>query len=69
MYPSQVRGTGVGWGVAVGRLGSVAGPAIAAAVLEAGRSASDVMLAMLPAIVLAFVAVLILTWRTASESE
>ncbi len=67
MYPSQYRGTGVGWGVAVGRLGSVAGPALAAGILAAGRSASDVMLAMLPVIALAFVAVFILTWRPATE--
>jgi AAHS family 3-hydroxyphenylpropionic acid transporter len=69
MYPSLVRGTGVGWGVAVGRLGSIVGPAVAAGILASGRGASDVMLAMLPVIAIAFVAIFILTWRTSTTED
>jgi len=63
LYPGHVRGTGVGWGVAVGRLGSVAGPALAAAILAGGRSGSDVIMSILPAIAVATVTVMLLVWR------
>jgi MFS transporter, AAHS family, 3-hydroxyphenylpropionic acid transporter len=69
IYPSSVRGTGVGWGVAVGRLGAIAGPAMAAAILAAGLTATDVLLAMQPVIGGAFLAVLILTWRKFPEVD
>lgn len=63
LYATRVRGTGVGWGVAVGRLGAIAGPAIAAAMLANGGGATAVLIAMLPVIAIAFVAVLMLTWK------
>jgi MFS transporter, AAHS family, 3-hydroxyphenylpropionic acid transporter len=69
IYPSRIRGTGVGWGVAVGRLGSVAGPAIAGALLAAGNGPSAVLMAMLPVIAIAFVAVLVLTWTPLPETD
>ena len=69
MYPALVRGTGVGWGVAVGRLGSIVGPAVAAGILASGRGASDVMLAMLPVIAIAFLAIVVLTWRSSATES
>jgi AAHS family 3-hydroxyphenylpropionic acid transporter len=69
LYGSAIRGTGVGWAVAIGRLGSVAGPAIAAAILSGGGDSSDVLMAMLPFIAVAFVAVLVLTWRPAPDVD
>lgn len=33
LYPPRIRGTGVGWGLGVGRVGGVVGPAIAGALL------------------------------------
>jgi AAHS family 3-hydroxyphenylpropionic acid transporter len=54
-YPMAVRGTGVGFAVAVGRLGSAAGPILAAALVGAGHSPSQVLMALLPIIILSTV--------------
>lgn len=69
LYPVRERGTGVGWAVAVGRLGSVAGPALAGAMLAAGRPPSDVFYMILPAIGVALVAVMLLVWRVPVEAD
>lgn len=47
-YPYEVRGTGVGVAVAVGRLGSIAGPLLAGALVARGSTPSDVMFALVP---------------------
>ncbi|NIJ59943.1 AAHS family 3-hydroxyphenylpropionic acid transporter [Pseudochelatococcus lubricantis] len=47
-YPAEVRGTGVGISVAVGRLGSIAGPLYAGALLARGMSPEQVLYAILP---------------------
>jgi AAHS family 3-hydroxyphenylpropionic acid transporter len=59
-YPGAVRGTGVGTAVAVGRLGSIAGPLLAGALLGAGQSAGQVLISIVPGVLLAFVAALML---------
>jgi AAHS family 3-hydroxyphenylpropionic acid transporter len=48
MYADDARGTGLGAAVAAGRLGSLAGPLFSAALLASGRSASQVLLDVLP---------------------
>lgn len=50
-YPSRLRGTGVGAAVVMGRLGSAAGPLLAASLIGAGRSPNQVLLALVPVIV------------------
>jgi AAHS family 3-hydroxyphenylpropionic acid transporter len=47
-YPVSIRGTGVGASVAVGRLGAIVGPLLAAGLLGMGVGASGVLLALLP---------------------
>jgi AAHS family 3-hydroxyphenylpropionic acid transporter len=47
-YPTAIRGTGVGGAVAAGRLGSVAGPLLGGALVQAGLSAPDVLLSLVP---------------------
>ena len=47
-YAVSIRGAGVGASVAVGRLGAVFGPLLAAALLGVGAGASGVLLALLP---------------------
>jgi AAHS family 3-hydroxyphenylpropionic acid transporter len=47
-YPARLRGTGVGAAVVMGRLGSAAGPLLAASLIGAGRAPSQVLLALLP---------------------
>ncbi|MEO6338523.1 MAG: MFS transporter, partial [Caulobacteraceae bacterium] len=51
-YPTLVRGVGAGACFAAGRVGSIAGPLLAAGILGAGRGATDVLQALLPITVL-----------------
>jgi AAHS family 3-hydroxyphenylpropionic acid transporter len=59
-YPTEVRGTGVGSAVTVGRLGSAAGPLLGAALLASGRSPKEVLLVLVPTILAAGAAALML---------
>jgi AAHS family 3-hydroxyphenylpropionic acid transporter len=43
-----MRGSGIGAAIAVGRVGSLAGPAFAAVLLGAGRTAVEVLMGVLP---------------------
>ena len=52
-YASAMRGTGVGAAVAAGRLGAVAGPLAAGAILSAGMTGNMVLFATIPGLVLA----------------
>ena len=61
LYPTEIRGTGVGFAVAVGRLGSVAGPLIGGFLLGAGFSGGDVLVAMLPITALAAISAILLS--------
>jgi len=58
LYPTQVRGTGVGAAVAVGRMGSILGPLIAGQLLAIGQSASVLVAASIPLIAVAAIAAL-----------
>jgi AAHS family 3-hydroxyphenylpropionic acid transporter len=66
-YPARLRGTGVGAAVVMGRLGSAAGPLLAAALIGAGRSSNQVLLALLPVIVAGGLICLWLAARPTSE--
>lgn len=55
-YPTEVRGTGVGAAVTVGRLGSAAGPLLAASLIGAGWNAQGVLTMLVPVILIAGVA-------------
>jgi MFS transporter, AAHS family, 3-hydroxyphenylpropionic acid transporter len=57
LYPEAIRGTGVGAAVAVGRLGSIAGPLLAGALLIHGFGANAVPMATIPGLLVAFCAV------------
>jgi len=56
LYSTQVRATGVGASVAIGRLGSMAGPLAAGQILAAGTGVGGVLLAASPGLVVAAVA-------------
>ena len=63
-YPQNVRGTGSGAAVAVGRTGSIIGPLLAGLLLDGGTSASGVVQNMVPVAVVAGMAVFALSfWR------
>jgi len=67
LYPVQVRGTGVGAAVAVGRFGSILGPLIAGQLLATGQSASVLVIASIPLIVVAAIAALFVITRFSRE--
>jgi AAHS family 3-hydroxyphenylpropionic acid transporter len=68
-YPTVVRGTGLGVAVAAGRLGSVAGPLLAASLVGSGHSAGDVLLALLPLVAISGTLAIILGWRKTTLSN
>ena len=51
-YPTEIRATGVGWSLAVGRIGSIIGPAVGGLLLATGPNAIFVF-AMIPPLVAA----------------
>ncbi|MBK4992423.1 3-(3-hydroxy-phenyl)propionate transporter MhpT [Pseudomonas sp. S37] len=53
LYPTHFRATGVGAAVAIGRLGSVAGPLIAGQILAAGIGSAGVIYAATPGVCIA----------------
>ena len=59
-YPTEMRGTGVGAAVAVGRIGSFAGPLFAGMLLSLGSSSAMVIGASIPLILMAMIAALFL---------
>ena len=65
LYPTEVRGTGVGAAVAVGRLGSILGPLIAGQLLAIGQGASVLLSASIPLIAIAAIAAWLVVSRSA----
>ncbi len=63
VYPTQLRGTGVGVASAVGRVGAMLGPAIAGQLLAAGFGAAGVITAAIPCIAISAVFMLLLVRR------
>jgi AAHS family 3-hydroxyphenylpropionic acid transporter len=63
-YPTSIRGIGVGAAVAMGRIGSIAGPILGGALKAAGHSSSRLLMDLLPIVIAGSVAALLLTWRT-----
>ena len=66
VYPTEVRGTGVGMASAVGRVGAMLGPAIAGSLLTAGFGAAGVISAAIPCIVISALFMLLLIRRIQS---
>lgn len=66
-YPTAVRGTGVGVAVAVGRLGSIAGPMLAGQLLAMGKNASTIIGASIPITIISAIAALVLLQRPAER--
>lgn len=63
VYPTELRGTGVGTGSAVGRVGAMLGPVVAGQLLVAGFGAAGVISAAIPCIVISAVFMLLLVRR------
>ncbi|MFV5623792.1 3-(3-hydroxy-phenyl)propionate transporter MhpT [Acinetobacter baumannii] len=59
-YPTEMRGTGVGAAVAIGRIGSFAGPLMAGFLLSLGQSSTIVIGSSIPVILIAAISTLLL---------
>ncbi len=57
VYPTALRSTGVGWALGVGRVGSIIGPTVGAALLALGWQAREILLAAAGPAVIAAIAV------------
>lgn len=66
-YPTPVRGTGVGAAVAVGRLGSIAGPLLAGQLLAMGHQSATIIGASIPVTIVAALAALLLLNRPRTQ--
>ena len=64
LYPRRVRGTGVGIGVAAGRLGSAAGPMLAGLLLATGLLPAQILLSLVPVLAVSGIAALFLARKT-----
>jgi AAHS family 4-hydroxybenzoate transporter-like MFS transporter len=50
-YPTQIRSTGVGWAIGIGRIGSIIGPGLAGMLLQTGVTTENIFyLAVIPAL-------------------
>jgi len=65
IYPTSIRSTGIGWGMAMGRFGQIVGPLIAGSLLGAGWTADRIMIIVAIGGLIAAVFVLFLNaWLT-----
>jgi MFS transporter, AAHS family, 3-hydroxyphenylpropionic acid transporter len=61
-YPTRIRGVGVGTAVAVGRIGSIVGPAIAGVLVAQGLSTSQLLFNLVPVSVVGGICAVTLAW-------
>jgi len=70
IYPTPIRSTGVGAGMAVGRFGQIVGPLIAGALLGAGWNATQIMMVIAGGGIIAALFVLLFrTWYAIREQQ
>lgn len=65
IYPTLIRGVGVGAAVAFGRVGSIVGPKLGGMLKAAGHSSSQLLLDILPLVILGSVTALAFAWHIA----
>jgi len=68
-YPREIRGTGSGASIAVGRVGSIAGPLLAGLLMGGGTSATGVMQYMIPVAAVSLFAVFALSFHAAAVTQ
>ncbi len=62
-YPTVIRGLGVGLAVAIGRVGSIAGPEYGGMLKAQGKSTSELLLSLVPIAVVGGICAIALAWR------
>jgi AAHS family 3-hydroxyphenylpropionic acid transporter len=68
VYPTRIRGMGVGAAVAVGRIGSIVGPKLGGTLKAAGHGPSQLLMELLPIVILGSVCALWVAWATARQN-
>lgn len=68
IYPTEIRGTGVGSAAAIGRIGAMLGPAIAGQLLTIGSGATGVISAAIPCIIISALCMLFLIYKIRKNS-
>ncbi len=69
-YPISIRGTGIGWGMGLGRLGSVVGPTVGGALIAFGLSRGNMFLvAAIPATIAGLLVVVMSFYAPAQEDK
>jgi MFS transporter, AAHS family, 3-hydroxyphenylpropionic acid transporter len=63
LYPTRVRGMGVGAAVAIGRLGSIIGPWLGGMLIASGRNSSQLLSALLPIALLGSATAILLAFK------
>jgi AAHS family 3-hydroxyphenylpropionic acid transporter len=64
LYPTAIRGMGVGAAVAVGRIGSIIGPKLGGMLKAAGHGPSQLLMDLLPIVIVGSLCALWLAWAT-----
>ncbi|EQB32622.1 MFS transporter [Sphingobium ummariense] len=67
-YPSELRGTGTGASVAVGRLGGIVGPLLAGVMMSVGTEVSSLLTSLLPLVAVAALTTTMLTLRKPADA-
>jgi AAHS family 4-hydroxybenzoate transporter-like MFS transporter len=68
-YPTQIRSTGVGWALGIGRIGSIVGPMLGAVLLSSQLEMKRVFWAAAVPPVIAVIAALLVNRRAAAASD
>ncbi|KAA8731485.1 3-(3-hydroxy-phenyl)propionate transporter MhpT [Acinetobacter qingfengensis] len=69
VYPTNLRGTGVGAASAVGRAGAMVGPTVAGFIVASGAGASGVFTAAIPGILLSAIIMVLLSKKLESSKK
>jgi nitrate/nitrite transporter NarK len=63
VYPTRIRGMGVGAAVAVGRIGAIVGPKLGGTLKAAAYSPSQLFMELLPIVIAGSLCALLLAWK------
>ena len=69
LYPTAIRGIGVGAAVAVGRIGSIVGPLLVGALKAMGHSSSRLLMDLLPIAIAGSLSALWLAWMARKRAD
>jgi len=64
IYPSSIRGVGVGVAVALGRIGSIVGPKLGGSLKAAHHTPSQLLMDLMPIVVIGSLTAIVLAWYT-----